>query len=57
MTTPNTPNAPANDEVTLLQQRIADLEQQIAAHAAADERLNSVEAELGIFKALFESAL
>ena len=56
MTTPNTPNAPANDEVTRLQQRIADLEQQIAAHAA-DERLNSVEAELGIFKALFESAL
>jgi hypothetical protein len=56
MTTPNTPNAPANDEVTLLKQRIADLEQQIAAHAATDERLNSVEAELGIFKALFERA-
>ena len=34
MTTPNTTSAPANDEVTRLQQRIADLEQQIAAHAA-----------------------
>ena len=57
MTTQSTTNAPANDEVTRLQQRIADLEQQIAAHAAADERLKRVEAELEVFKALFESAI
>jgi PAS domain S-box-containing protein len=45
------------DEVTQLQQRIADLEQQIVAHAATSERLNQVEAELRMFKALVASAI
>jgi PAS domain S-box-containing protein len=57
MPTQNTPNAPANDEVTRLQQRIADLEQQVAAHAAADERLSRMEADLGIFQSLLASAI
>jgi PAS domain S-box-containing protein len=57
MTTQNTTNGPADNEATRLHQRIADLEQQIAAHAATDERLKQVEGELGIFKALFESAI
>src|SRR6185436_7418318 len=57
MTTPDPSNEPASQEVTRLQQRIADLEQQVAAHAAADERLNRAETELEIFQALLESAI
>jgi rsbT co-antagonist protein RsbR len=45
------------DEMTRLQQRIADLEQQIVAHAATSERLNQAEAELRMFKALVKSAI
>ena len=48
---------PAPDELTLLRQRVAELEQQVAAHAATDERLNCAEAELRMFKALIESAI
>jgi PAS domain S-box-containing protein len=40
-----------------LQQRIAELEQQVAAHAAASEQLCQVEAELQLFRALVESAI
>jgi PAS domain S-box-containing protein len=57
MTTLDTANAPVADDVTQLQQRIADLEQQIAAHAATDEQLNRVEAELHIFRSMVESAI
>ena len=57
MTTPDPSNEPASQELTRLQQRIADLEQQVAAHAAADERLNRAETELEIFQALLESAI
>jgi PAS domain S-box-containing protein len=57
MTTLYPADGAAIDEVTGLQQRIADLEQQIAAHAATNERLSYVEAELRIFQALSESAI
>jgi PAS domain S-box-containing protein len=57
MTTYDTTNGSAPDEVKRLQQRIADLEQQIVDHATASERLNQVEAELRMFKALVESAI
>lgn len=57
MTPHDTANGAAPDEVTQLQQRIANLEQQIAAHAATSERLSQVEAELRMFKALIESAI
>ena len=43
MTTLDAANAPVADDVTQLQQRIADLEQQIAAHAATDEQLNRID--------------
>jgi PAS domain S-box-containing protein len=48
---------PATDEVTLLRRRVADLEQQVAAYAAAGERLTRVESELRMFKTLVESAI
>jgi rsbT co-antagonist protein RsbR len=57
MITSDSTTEPSIDEFTLLQQRVADLEQQVADHAASDERLNSVEAELRLFKALVESAI
>jgi rsbT co-antagonist protein RsbR len=57
MTTDNTANAPASDEITRLQELIANLTQQIAAHAATGERLSRVEAELELFRALVESAI
>jgi PAS domain S-box-containing protein len=57
MTTQDTTNAPATDEVTRLQQQVANLEQQIATHATIDERLNHGEAELKIVRALLESAI
>jgi rsbT co-antagonist protein RsbR len=50
-------NNPASLDVLWLQQRISELEQQVAAHAAASERLGRVEAELELFRALVESAI
>jgi rsbT co-antagonist protein RsbR len=57
MSTNDPTNEPAPDELALLRQRVAELEQQVAAHAATDERLNRVEAELHMFKSLIESAI
>jgi rsbT co-antagonist protein RsbR len=57
MTTLDMANPPVADDVTHLQQRIAELEQQLAAHAATGERLNRVEAELHIFRSMIESAI
>jgi rsbT co-antagonist protein RsbR len=57
MITTDSTTEPSIDELTLLRQRVADLEQQVAAHAASDVRLDSTEAELRMFKALVESAI
>jgi len=57
MITTDSTTEPSIDELTLLRQRVDYLEQQVAAHAASNERLNSVEAELCMFKALVESAI
>jgi PAS domain S-box-containing protein len=46
-----------SDELTALRQRVAELEEQLAAHAVAVERQNSIESELRLFKALFDSAV
>jgi PAS domain S-box-containing protein len=47
----------STDELTSLRQRVAELEQQVAAYAADEERLNSMETELRMFKALFDDAI
>jgi PAS domain-containing protein len=55
--TTNITNGSASDEVLRLQQRISELEQQVAAHAATSERLGRVEVELELFRVLVESAI
>jgi anti-anti-sigma factor len=50
-------NDPASLDVLWLQQRISELERQVAAHTAVSERLGRIEAELGLFRALVESAI
>jgi PAS domain S-box-containing protein len=50
-------NTSASDQVLRLQQRIAELEQQVAAHTQASERLGRAEADLELFRALVESAI
>src|SRR5690349_9204409 len=55
--TSDTNNRPASDELFRLQQRITELEQQVAAHAVTNERLSRVEAERELFRAVVESAI